>query len=271
MFVNKNWEHGFDDQMVKRVRRIYFGMVAEVDAMVGELMAAMDEQGLWENTYFLFSSDHGEMAMEHMGWYKSAMYEPSVRVPLLVAGPGIVPGAAIDGVTSLIDVYPTLMDATGLPAPEDLEGHSLLPEMRGEPSTRPNWALCAYHDSACNATTFLLRAGDWKYVVYVGYEPQLFNLAEDPDEIHNLAAERPRTVAQLDALLRSIVDYEEVDARVTAYDRRAFRRWRMEKRSEGTYEDWMARVYSGFDRLTEDMIQPWTEEDERQIVAWMDG
>jgi arylsulfatase K len=271
MFVNKNWEHGFDDEMVKKVRRVYFGMIAEVDAMVGELMEAMDEQGLWDNTYFVFSSDHGELAMEHMEWYKSSMYEGSARVPFVAAGPEIVPGTVVDDVASLIDIYPTFMDMTGLPKPENLEGHSLLPEMRAEPSDRPDWALSTYHDSACNATTFMLRTGDWKYIKYVGYEPQLFNLAEDPDELNNLADERPEVVAQLDAKLKEIVDYDEVDDRVTAYDKRAFRRWRMEKRSEGTYEQEMARVYSGFDRLSEDQVEPWTEEEERKIVEWMNS
>lgn len=271
MHVNKNWEHGYDDDMVRQVRRVYFAMIAEVDAMVGELTKAMDDEGLWENTYLIFSSDHGELAMEHKGWYKSSMYDGSVRVPFIAAGPGILPGSVLEDYASLIDIYPTLMDMTGLDAPGGLEGNSLLPEMRGQPSSRPDWALSEYHDSGCNATTFMLRTGEWKYCKHVGYEPQLFNMAEDPDEMVNLASARPEVVTELDAKLRGIVDYDEVDARVTGYDKRAFRRWRMDERSAGTYAETMARVYSGWDRMQDDIIQPWTEEDERRIVEWMNS
>ena len=271
MHVNKNWEHGYAPEMVKLVRRVYFAMIAEVDAMVGDILQAMDDTGRWDDTYFVFSSDHGELAMEHKGWYKSSMYEGSVRVPLIAAGPGIEAGHVAEDHASLLDLYPTFMDMTGLDKPDNLEGHSLWPEMRGEPSTRPDWVLSEYHDSACNATTLMLRTGDWKYTKYVGYPPQLFNLAQDPDEIHNLADARPEVVAELDAKLKGIVDYDEVDARVTAYDKRAFRRWRMEERSASTYEENMARIYSGWDRLTDDLVQPWTKEDEAKVVAWLNA
>jgi arylsulfatase A-like enzyme len=116
----------------------------------------------------------------------------------------------------------------------------------------------------------MLRQGDWKYVVYVGYEPQLFNLAEDPGELVNLASARPDIVGRMDRLLREIVDCEVVDARVKAYDRRSFAQWRQEKLAEGTYADLMARVYSGWDDLPDDEVQPWTPEDEALIEAWLE-
>jgi arylsulfatase A-like enzyme len=115
----------------------------------------------------------------------------------------------------------------------------------------------------------MLRRDQWKYVAYVGYPPQLFNLAEDPDELDDLAAARPDVVAAMDASLREIVDYEAVDARVKAYDKQIFRTWRAARRSEGTYEDLMARVYSGWDDLSEDEIQPWRATDEALIDAWL--
>jgi hypothetical protein len=65
------------------------------------------------------------------------------------------------------------------------------------------------------------------------------------------------------------VDYQEVDARVKAYDRRAFLQWRQERLAEGTYDRTMARVYSGWNGLGDDEVQPWTEEDEARIASWL--
>jgi len=117
----------------------------------------------------------------------------------------------------------------------------------------------------------MLRRGGWKYIVHAGEWVQLFNLKDDPWEIHNLADERPEIIAGMDALLRSIVDYEEVDARAKAYDKRSFIAWREEQRAAGTYEDQMARIHSGWDALPDDEVEPWTDEDEAQIEAWLRG
>ena len=269
--VSKNWCHGLYPEMVRHVQHVYLAMIAQVDAMIGKLIEAVDDLGLWDDTYFVFSSDHGELALEHNLWYKMSMYEGSVRVPLIAAGPGIQPGIEAHDLASLIDLYPTFMEMTGLPAPDGLMGQSLLPEMRGEPGARQDWVLSEYHDTTALTGMFMLRAGDWKYVAYPGYAPQLFNMVDDPDELHNLAPSRPEVIRELDARLREIVDYEAVDGKVKAYDRRCFRRWRMEQRSAGTYDEQMARIFSGWNDLAPEDVVPWTEENERQIVEWMNA
>jgi len=267
----ENWEHGFSDETVRKVRRIYFAMIAEVDAMVGRLMEAVEQLRLAEPTYVIFTSDHGEMAMEHRMFYKMTMYEASARVPLIIAGPDVRKGVEVAAPVSLVDIYPTLMDMSRLPQPEGLDGHSLYPELTGRPGDRPDWVLTEFHGTACNTGTFMLRRGDWKYIVYVGYEPQLFNLRDDPDEVRDLAKARPDVVKQMDAQLRRIVDYEAVDAKVKDYDRRSFRQWRQEQLAAGTYEQTMARVYSGWDDLADEQVTPWTAEDEAAIQRWLDA
>ncbi len=271
MRTAKNWEHGFSEEMVRKVRRVYFAMIAEVDAMVGAVLSAVDELGLGGSTYVIFSSDHGEMAMEHRQAYKMTLYDSSARVPLIVAGPGVRRGATVDGLASLVDVYPTLMDMAGVEHPPGLDGHSLMPELTGRAGGRPDWVLGEFHGEGCNTGSFMLRRGDWKYIAYVGYEPQLFNLREDPDEIRSLAQSRPEVAAEMDARLRQIVDYEAVDAKVKDYDKRSFRQWRSEQLAAGTYERNMARIFSGWDGLAEDdpAISPWTEEDEKLITDWL--
>jgi len=269
--VCKNWPHGFAEEMVRKVRHIYFAMIAEVDAMVGRVLAAIDELGLAGSTYVIFTSDHGELAMEHRQEGKMNLYEPAVRVPLIVRGPGVPAGRRVAAAVSLVDIYPTLMDLAGLAGPAGLDGESLLPALTGREGPRRDWVLSEYHDTTLSTGCFMLRRGDWKYLAYVGCEPQLFHLADDPHEIVNLAADRPGVVAGMDARLREIVDYEAVDAKVKAYDRASFRQWRTEQKSAGTYEQTMARIYSGWDRFAEGDLQPWTDRDEAQVRRWLDA
>ena len=129
--LTKNWEHGFDRESVLRTRSIYYAMCAEADAMVGALLDEVDRLGLADNTYFIFSSDHGENNMEHRQWYKMNFYESSARVPLVVAGPGVVRGRILDNIVQLVDLHPTLMDMAGVPVPAGLDGESLVPLLKG--------------------------------------------------------------------------------------------------------------------------------------------
>ena len=269
--VVKNWEHGFSEEMVRTVRKTYFAMIAEADAIVGQVLAGLEECGMTDSTYIVFTSDHGENAMEHRQWYKMNHYESSARIPLIVAGPGVRHGVQVDKPVSLIDMYPLLMDMAGCPIPAGLDGHSLLPDLVGCPSDRPDWVLGEYHDTTCNAGSFMLRRGDWKYIAYPGYEPMLFNLKQDPDEVQNLARSRPEQVKQLDDFLRTIVNYEAVDAKVKAYDRASFRQWRAETKAKGQYEKTMAAIFSGNEGVTPKNMVPWTDRDEALIENWLEA
>jgi len=267
--VNRNWTHGFSDDMVRLVRRVYFAMIAEVDEMVGDVLAAADELRLGGSTYIIFSSDHGELAMEHRQWYKMSPYEASARIPLVVSGPDVRRGTSIEAPVSLVDIYPTFTDIAAIDRRDGLDGHSLVPECVGGTSEHPGWTLTEYHDTSCSTGMFMLREGTWKYVVYVGHSPQLFDLAADPDEVRDRASERPDVAADMDRRLRRTVDCEAVDAKVKAYDRASFRRWRDAHRGDGTYRGLMTRIFSGFDDLREDDLVPWTDEDERRIDDWL--
>ncbi|MHC4623100.1 MAG: sulfatase-like hydrolase/transferase [Planctomycetota bacterium] len=271
--ITKNWMHGFSRETVLRTRAIYYAMCAETDAMVGEVLDETDRLGLAENTYFIFSSDHGENNMEHRQFYKMNMYESSVRVPLVIAGPGVKRGVTLDNIVSLIDIYPTLMDMANLKCPPGLDGESLMPLLQGKTNKSRNWALATFIGTASNTTMFMLRKDRWKYIAYPGYEPQLFNLADDPDEINNLARLKPEIVRQFDADLRRIIDYEQVHRRCMEYNRKSFLRWREEvkahpialneygaNKEKATYDEIMANCYIG-----------WTPEHEAKLERWLKG
>ena len=151
---------------------------------------------------------------------KNALYEGSARVPMIVAGPGSPRAAGSSLLVSLVDIYPTLMDLAGLPHPVGVVGYSLLPEIEGGAHPRrPGEVFSEYHSNFQNTSSFMLRRGEYKYIAYAGYEPQLFHLGEDADEMHNLVAERPAVAAEMAAGLRAIVDHDAVARDVQAYNR----------------------------------------------------
>ncbi|HHW10243.1 MAG TPA: sulfatase-like hydrolase/transferase [Firmicutes bacterium] len=255
--------------LVLTVRHVYMAMIANLDAMLGRLFAAIERMELGKSTYVIFLSDHGDMAMEHGQILKRTMYEPAIHVPLIITGPGVQKGQVIEEPVSLIDIYPTLMDMCGLKAPHELDGESLLPVVEGAARPGRGWAFAEYHGDRCLTGTFMLRKGDWKYIKYAGYRPHLFRLSDDPWEIRDLAGERADVVAELEALMSTIVDCEAVDARAKAYDKESFRLWRLKQKAEGTYEKNMALIYSGFDAVRLDDLAAWTEEDEALIRHWL--
>ena len=104
----KNCTSSFTKDEIFKVRQYYFAMCAETDAMLGEIVDALNAIGHGNDTYVFFSSDHGEMAMEHRQFYKMSMYEASSHVPLVATGPG-VPTMQVENVTSLVDMFPTFM------------------------------------------------------------------------------------------------------------------------------------------------------------------
>ena len=266
--ICKNWNFGFDADTVRLVRTVYFAMIAEVDAMVAAVLEQMKKLGIDENTVVIFLSDHGEMAMEHDLYYKSNMYEASVRIPMIWKGPGIRAGARLKQPVSLVDVFPTLADIACQPADPQLHGHSLLPELRGEKSDRPDFIFCEYHGENSCASMYMVRANQYKYVKYSdGYRAQLFDLENDPDELNNLEGSGLKAEALLRRLLEQIVDTDAVSETVAQYNRESFAAWRREQIENGTYQEQMSRIFSGFDELLEDDIIPWTPEDEQLLCA----
>ena len=268
---SKNWLHGLDPATVRQVRRIYLAMIAEVDAMVGQLLQALADTGHADSTWVIFGSDHGELALEHGQFYKMSPYEGSSHVPLIIRGPEAQRGVAIDTPVSLVDLYPTLTDWGELEQAPLLDGYSLNAELTGAPTEHPGWALTEYHDTSCETGMFMLRQDRWKYVVYSGQPCQLFDVYADVWEMDDLSTTRPDVVAEMDARLRQVVAYERVDRKVKEYDRASFARWREERQAAGDYQSLMARIFSGWDGLQPGQEDPWTEADEERLLHWLNA
>jgi len=276
--IAKNCARAFSPMLVRQMRHVYFAMIAALDEMVGRVVQQINELGLRDSTYIIFSSDHGEMAGEQNQVLKRCMYEASAHVPLIICGPDVRRGAVVDEPVSLVDLYPTLMDMAGVSYQtlversgyaEQLDGESLMPQLTSAAPRQRAWAMAEYHgDRACTGT-FMLRQERWKLIRHMGFASELYDLAEDPGEQRDLAALQSDVVARLESVLDAHFDCAEIDERAKAYDRESFLRWRAFAQAEGSYEDTMAHVFSGYDRQSIEELELWTDRDEAQIEAWL--
>uniref|UniRef100_A0A665TF18 Arylsulfatase K n=1 Tax=Echeneis naucrates TaxID=173247 RepID=A0A665TF18_ECHNA len=229
----KNCSGVFTEDEVKSIRAFYYAMCAEADAMLGQVISSLRDTGLLNNTVVIFTSDHGELAMEHRQFYKMSMFEGSSRVPLLIMGPGMKSGSLVKDLVSLVDLYPTMLDIAGISVVGNLSGHSLHPLLSKSNHfpkiQRPDWVLSEYHGCNVNASTYMLRSGRWKYITYADGQsvpPQLFDLTLDKEELNDVVHKFPDVHVHLDKLLRTIVDYPVVSAAVHRYNKNAFSAWR---------------------------------------------
>jgi len=161
------------------------------------------------------------MHLEHRHVEKMSHYEGSARVPLIIAGPGVPRGKTVGGatLTSLLDVFATLVDVGGAAPPAFADGYSLLP-LVGAPShdarPRPAHVAAMAASDSLNAGQFMLVQGRWKLLVYAtaanasAFPPQLFDVDADPWERHNVAPQHGAVVAAMDSLLRTEIDYPAV-------------------------------------------------------------
>ncbi len=185
--------------------RPYDGEVAWSDELVGRLDAALRRLGLARDTLLVVTSDHGEGLGEHgetvHGFF---LYQTTTAVPLLVRGPGVVPGGRLAVTARTIDVLPTALDLLGLAVPAVMKpsGRSLAAALRGpatlaeEPATAES-LLPLLHFGWSDLRS--LREGRWKYIQ--APRPELYDLQEDPGEMRNLAADQPARAEALRAAL----------------------------------------------------------------------
>lgn len=175
-----------DERTLRRARAGYYGHMTHIDGQIHRVIQALREHRLDENTIIAFTSDHGEMAGDHQLFRKALPYEGSARVPLLLSGPDIPAGAVRDGVVELRDIMPTLLTAADLPVPDGLDGAALTTMARTGEGVRDH--LHGEHVLEGESLQWLTD-GRHKYVwrSRSGTE-HLFDLADDPQELHNLAA-----------------------------------------------------------------------------------
>jgi choline-sulfatase len=179
-----------------RARRHYCGAIEAIDEAVGSILDALERRGERDNTVIVFSSDHGESLGDHGLWEKQVAYEPSIRIPLIVSGPGARRGARSDALVELIDLNPTICELSGLPAQEDIDARSLASCLSGTTSEHREHIHTAMPFYQC------VRTRKYKLIDNVNDIVELYDIESDPHELHNIAESKPETVQELKALLK---------------------------------------------------------------------
>lgn len=170
----------------------YYGMISHMDAQIGRVIETLSENGYLENTIIVYTADHGLAVGQHGLFGKQNLYDHSIRVPLILKGPGVPSGEVIDGLTHTNDVYPTLCELAQVSIPETVESQSLLPLLQGQQRQ--------FREYVCSAYKYVQRSisdSEWKLIRYYRSEEsqtgeeriQLFNLAQDPWEMNDLSAD----------------------------------------------------------------------------------
>lgn len=229
---------------VRRARSAYFGLITELDEVIGAVLAELDRTGQTENTLIVYTSDHGEMLGQHGLWLKNVLLEGAVRVPLIMAGPGIPAGKVVGTPVGHVDLVRTMLEIAGAPTGGSLRGHSLLPLMRGQPGSHPGYAYAESHSEGNCTGSFLVRKGGWKYLYFTGDEPLLFNLKDDPGEFHNLAG-KPGAVAvqeELHGILTSLANPDAVTAAAFQKQRRVLQQMLKTRSKQEFYQTIVGRL-----------------------------
>ncbi|WP_261381688.1 sulfatase-like hydrolase/transferase [Paenibacillus cremeus] len=175
----------------------YYGMVKRLDEALGRLMDTLKSLNMIDNTIVLFTTDHGNHFKTRNAEYKRSCHESSIRIPMAITGPGFTARGRFTGLTSLIDIPPTLLDAAGIPVPEHMHGTSVLSRL-GKQGAEAGDEVFVQISESCVARS--IRTRRWKYCVvapdkhpvqdscsdtYV--EQFLYDLEADPYELTNLA------------------------------------------------------------------------------------
>jgi len=195
-----NFPKPWDDQPVtdavaRRLMHGYYASVSYVDAQIGRLLTALNEEGLTDNTIIVLWSDHGWKLGEHNGWGKMSNYEIDTRVPFIITAPGLkTAGQATDTPVELLDIFPTLCDLTGIPTPDFAQGKSLLPLLKNPTAKIDRVAHSQYyrrHDGA-EYMGYAMRTATHRFVEWRDFgtgkvtASELYDHREDHSETVNL-------------------------------------------------------------------------------------
>ncbi|QNK57171.1 sulfatase-like hydrolase/transferase [Paenibacillus sp. PAMC21692] len=194
---------------VRRHIADYYAMISHMDHQIGKVLQALDARGKADNTIIVYTADHGLAVGQHGLLGKQNLYDHSIRVPWLVKGPGVPAGKRIDELVYQFDIFPTLCDLSGIAAPSGIEGKSMNSLISGESNRGRDTVYSLYKD-----IQRMVKDDRYKMIRYRRSAEtgqgcdfvQLFDLANDPWELNNLAG-NPRYRPQLEQLERELTGW----------------------------------------------------------------
>ncbi|MGH9404801.1 MAG: sulfatase-like hydrolase/transferase [Terriglobia bacterium] len=205
----------------------YYGDIKRIDDSVGTVLQTLQEQGIEDNTIFVFISDHGCHFRTRNAEYKRSPHESSIHIPLVMQGPGLNHSRMVEELVSMVDVTPTLLDAAGMPPQAGMRGRSALP-LATSAAARSAWAEQSADGTFIQLSQSevgrALRTPEWTYCAVDLFgkgntqpassryqEYQLYNLASDPHQLLNLAGRRETKKIAAELRARLIADIKEVE------------------------------------------------------------
>jgi choline-sulfatase len=195
----------FTAEQIKGLRRGYLACVTFVDQQIGRVLKALKTTGLKDTTNVVYTSDHGEMLGKFGMWWKCSLYEDSVRIPMIAAGPDFSANVRINTPVDLHDLRAGMFKSTGSRQPSGWLGEPL----QDIPADNRNRIVFSeYHGHGVPGSSYMIRKGEWKYLYHINAASQLFNIENDPEELVNLAGENKDITADMDFELRNICSPE---------------------------------------------------------------
>ena len=195
------------EEEILRARTAYWALCDRTDALIGNILSSLKKNNLLDNSIIIYTSDHGEQVGERGLWWKQTFYENSVKVPAIISWPEKLPkGQILDNVINQFDINSTLLDIAGAPQLPRSHGQSMLSMLNNNGEKWENTAFSEYcmddsdtsrsfsanlggidiHAKSGGVQNRMLRKDNWKLNYYNGYDPELFDLQEDPLETNNL-------------------------------------------------------------------------------------
>lgn len=201
-------EHNVTEEHIRTARHAYYAMTSYFDSLLGRLLNVLEATSQRDNTYVFVISDHGEMLGERGSWFKFQPFEWSVRIPMIASGPGVRAGYVEDKGVSLLDLLPTfndlVTDGNPIEPVDPVDGKSLVNMMHGDNHDREDDVMMEFLGEGVYAPALILRRNRFKYVHCRHDPPMLFDLANDPNELNNLAGHPD--FANIEAELKTEVD-----------------------------------------------------------------
>ena len=207
----------FTEEQVRGLRRGYLGCVTYVDQQLARLLTALEETGQMADTLVAYTADHGEMLGKFGMWWKCSLYEDSARIPMIIMGAGFQAGARVSTPVDAHDLRATIFRATGSEQPAVWLGTPLQDILPDDPE---RVVFAEYHGHGTRASAYMVRRGRWKLIWYAAGPNQLFDLAHDPNELHNVVGERADIAAELEGELRRTCSPELENDRAEEFIRR---------------------------------------------------
>lgn len=169
-------------EMIQASLADYYALISHLDSRIGDIIATLKKEGLYENTIIVYAADNGLAIGSHGLLGKQNLYEHSMKVPLIFRGPGIPEKEVRDALVYLYDIFPTLADLCNLSAPDGVDGQNFINVIMGKEKDIRSSLYTAYR-----STARAVRTDEWKLIRYPQRNYfQLFNLKKDPLEINNL-------------------------------------------------------------------------------------